>query len=373
MKEKSPIMYSLILAGSYTAYNIGSGLASGTEALQFLVSFGGYWPFIMIAFCTIFTIITVFIMYSCSYSQNFKEANEGYYYFGGKYIGKAYDALVVVTLVSCGLVMISGSGATINQLLGVPVYVGSVFMGIISAFAACKGLRKLVNILGYMGIVIVISVISISIYTISTTNGSPVETSKNVLQYVAEGKILQTGYLGIYHPIVAGVTYAGTLLLVSAPWVLTTGRLFRSNKDIMWTSVFSASFFYVCVLAVVIILMLKMDVVAGTQVPMLAAVQDILPILAYPYTAIIITAIFTTVTGMMWVLADRFANEGEKKFNIIIIGTIIFGVVGGSIFPFTTIVNFVYTLIGIAGILFGILIIIKAIKIKVSGNSLLNK
>lgn len=117
-------------------------------------------------------------------------------------------------------------------------------------------------------------------------------------------------------------------------------------------------------------LLLNTDVVAGKQVPMLAAVQNLLPALAVPYAVIIVLSIFTSITGMLWVLGDRFSQQGTKKFYAIVLGTTAFGVVGGSVLPFAKIVNVVYSFFGLAGLILGVFVIIKSIQIKRSGHSL---
>ena len=64
------------------------------------------------------------------------------------------------------------------------------------------------------------------------------------------------------------------------------------------------------------------------------ASKNMLPVLAIPYAVIIVMSIFTSITGMLWALGDRFSKQGTKKFYAIVIGTTAFGVIGGSVLPF---------------------------------------
>ena len=374
MKERRGWLSVLLLAGSYTSYNIGSAFASGNEALQFFGSFGGYWPFIMILACVIITAVTAYMMYAASYSKGFTKANQGYYYFCGKYIGFIYDWFISLTLVCFILAMLAGSGATVHQLYdSVPVWAGTLVVGVASAVAACFDLRKVIDSLGFLGVVIIVSIVCVGIFAIVSADESPIEASANMLQYVEEGKILQAGVFGIHHPVLGGIYYAGTLLICSMPWVLTSGSALNSRKQVLSTSILSSLFFWGCAFCAVLTLLLKTDVVAGKQVPMLAAVQDLLPALAIPYAIIIILSIFTSITGMLWVLGDRFSQQGTKKFYAIVLGTTAFGVIGGSVLPFATIVNVVYSFFGLAGLILGLFVIGKSIQIKLSGQNLVVK
>lgn len=187
----------MLLAGSYTSYNIGSAFASGNEALQFFGSFGGYWPYIMIGVCIV---ITAYMMYAASYTRGFTKANQRYYFFCGKYIGFVYDWFISLTLICFILAMLAGSGATVNQLYSsVPVWVGTLVVGVVSAIAACFDLRKVIDSLGFLGVVIIVSIVCIGIYALITSGKTPVEASANMLRYVEEGKILQAGVFGIHH------------------------------------------------------------------------------------------------------------------------------------------------------------------------------
>ena len=92
-------------------------------------------------------------------------------------------------------------GFKILQILysSVPVWVGTLVVGVVSAIAACFDLRKVIDSLGFLGVVIIVSIVCIGIYALITSGKTPVEASANMLRYVEEGKILQAGVFGIHH------------------------------------------------------------------------------------------------------------------------------------------------------------------------------
>ena len=141
MKQRRSWLAVLMPAGSYTSYNIGSAFASGNEALQFFGSFGGYWPYIMIGVCILLTAVTAYMLYAASYTKGFIKVNQGY--FCGKYIGFVYDWFISLTLICFILAMRYDDG---RRSLG---------------HRACFDLRKVIDALGFLGVVVIIKSIQI--------------------------------------------------------------------------------------------------------------------------------------------------------------------------------------------------------------------
>lgn len=363
-KQPNWVMQAIMLAGAYTAFNIGSGFATGNEVMQFFNSWGGYWPYVIWALGLLFALVTNHIMYKTGMTVSMEEYKSPYQYYCGKTIGKIFDIYVYVCLIAFVLVMISGSGATVNQYYNLPEWVGTIGMGIICGAIACLGLRKLVDVLGSIGIVILVFTVACAIYMICTAGTDPVTASANASAYVAEGKILQPNVFGIKHPLVCGFSYSGVLMMCCIAWVHTTGALLKDRKQMRLTSGLSSFFYYLPVLAVVLALALNMDAIAGSQIPMLAAVQNMIPKIAGLYTIIIILGIFTTATGQLFLLGDRFATEGTPKFYAVIFGIVAFAIVGGLFIPFSIIVNIVYSILGMSGIIMAIFMVVKVLRVR---------
>ena len=85
------------------------------------------------------------------------------------------------------------------------------------------------------------------------------------------------------------------------------------------------------------------------------------------YSIVIILGIFTTATGQLFILADRFSQQGTKKFYAIVFGTVAFGIATGSFIPFTTIVNIVYSVLGLSGVILSVFLLVKIIRVRRSG------
>ena len=53
--------------------------------------------------------------------------------------------------------------------------------------------------------------------------------------------------------------------------------------------------------------------------------------------------------------------------SAIVFGTVAFGIATGSFIPFTTIVNIVYSVLGLSGVILSVFLLVKIIRVRRSG------
>ncbi len=170
-------------------------------------------------------------MFVSSYENKFENSNQLYYHFFGKYIGRLLDIYVHLCLVAYILTMIAGSGATLNQYYGLPTFVGTLGMGLVAALIACLGLRKLIDILGSLGIVIIVAVFSVAAYAFFTSDVSALEGSKKCVTIRRRRKkVLQAGTFGVHHPVFSAFSYAGSFIMCGIPWMATIGLVVKKTE-----------------------------------------------------------------------------------------------------------------------------------------------
>ena len=111
-------------------------------------------------------------------------------------------------------------------------------------------------------------------------------------------------------------------------------------------------------------LLLNIDYIAefGMQIPVLTAIQKNVSWLALPFTVVILCAIFTTVTGFLWLIGRRFAEDKTTKQRIIVICACVFCTVSGAFIPFSKFVSLVYPISGIGGLLIFAFMIVHRIR-----------
>ena len=187
----------LTVGGAFAAYCIGAGFASGQETLQYYGSWGGSWPFILPVLTFVLLLLFCIGTYRTGCIKKFSDPNACYAYYCGKRLGRLIDIFCTLSIALSTLIMFAGSGATVHQYLGLPVWVGTLGMGIVSVIVVCLGLEKVTNVLGFSGIVVIIIMAVAGVYCFGTTELTIMEGQRHVLRYVEEGTFLQAQFMGI--------------------------------------------------------------------------------------------------------------------------------------------------------------------------------
>ena len=241
MNDKMNWKNVLTIGGAYTAYCIGAGFASGQETLQYYASWGGIYPFVLSALTFVLMFVICYGTFKTGYINRFPSPNAAYGYYCGKVLGKILDIFCTVSIALSTLIMFAGSGATVNQYLGAPVWVGTLVMGVVSVVVVCFGLEKVtkgmmiallvimvvlaVNSLfmpGFAGTLIIVILIGVGIYCFCTADSGVMQAQQNVQQYVDAGVIMRANFLGIENPILAVIT---AVLGVSVASVIPLDKL----------------------------------------------------------------------------------------------------------------------------------------------------
>lgn len=84
----------------------------------------------------------------------------------GKWLGTFYEHFVRIFLFAVVVVMISGTGATLNEYYGWNYYVGSLLMAVLIFAAFAFGFNKLIDVIGCIGPVIIVFSIVVAAATI---------------------------------------------------------------------------------------------------------------------------------------------------------------------------------------------------------------
>jgi uncharacterized membrane protein YkvI len=102
-------------------------------------------------------------------------------------------------------------------------------------------------------------------------------------------------------------------------------------------------------------------------IPTLAAITHMTPGLTWLFTVVLVAGIFTTITGYLWLLTDRVFGSTPSLYSRIFTAVLmIAGVSVGGILPFSKIINILWPLSGFVGILLGIFMVVKDIRLKVA-------
>jgi len=91
------------------------------------------------------------------------------------------------------------------------------------------------------------------------------------------------------------------------------------------------------------------------EIPLLAAVDFLWPAGSWTYSLIIFIGIFTTTTGYLWVINDLlFPGHDEgltAKGRLLVLILTIIGIFFGGLIPFSVLINLMFPICGIVGLM----------------------
>ena len=226
-------------------------------------------------------------------------------------------------------------------------------MGIVAVIVVCLGLQKVVDVLGCAGIIIIAITVVAGIYCITTSSITIPEAQQHLPEYIANGSILQGKFMGIDNCVIAMFSLIGAYITLGVLFNVSLGYSIKNNTEVLASAFCSTILYYAGILMVLLTLIKNLDYIAAikAQIPMLAAIENNIPVLAFPFTFVIVIGIFTTIVGYLWAFGRRFAEDKTKKQRIIVIVVTLIGVTVASFIPLAQLVNAIYPVVGIAGVL----------------------
>lgn len=356
MEGKTSIRNVIKYAGAFIAFMIGSGFATGQEIMQFFTSYGIYSLGGIIISMVLFSYMGSVLM-GFGYKHKDNANINAFQYYCGTIFGKFLEWFIPIFLFMVVVVMISGSGATMNQYFGTPQLIGTLVMAIIVLVTNYFGLSKIVDIIGYLGPITILFTLVISLVAIMK---NPAGLS-NVSQAMANVKDIPMATSSQNTWWLAGVLYVAYNVTGSIPFLTEMGKEANTRKEAVLGGVIGGIALMVSGLLLNVALLSYIEDIAGLEIPNLYLSDIISPAASFIFSIILICEIFSTASPMMWVAVQKFGGEeGSKRSRIVLIILTILAFIGGQL-PFGQLVGIVYPYTGYLGIVVLILVIVRTI------------
>ena len=347
-----------ILAGAVCAYWIGAGFSTGQEVLQFFAVNGinGIWAALL---CCVLTCAFSFTLWNAGQREKFENPYDVFPYYCGKYLGQIYIWFSVVLSYGIFVVMMAGGGATIHQYFGIPTYLGTGFIGILSLITVLLGVNKLINIIGVIGPIKILFVMVIGLAALVSAIGMPVLLTEGDALMPTLGFQSASGNWAW-----SGALYAFLALMMSTPFQVTCGQQSANKREARVGAVAGGIMFTIAIVFLVLAEIVYHELIVGQQVPTLAIANYVSPILGLLFSLIIVLCIYSAVASVLLMVVRKFAVDKTKKFNGIALILTGIGMFFGSIIPFDRLVNLLFPITGYAAILFAVLMFVKEASMK---------
>ncbi|NLJ51705.1 MAG: hypothetical protein GX342_06065 [Alcaligenaceae bacterium] len=343
MNQKVDFKNVIKMAGAFAAYLIGSGFATGQETLQFFASYGiqGLWGVLIIA---ILFAIFGFVVMVKGHQLQLALPSQIFHYYTGPVLGRLIEFFTLIFVVGIVVIMISGSGALVEEHFKLPSEVGFIGMGVLCALTVLLGLNRLVDIIGAIGPVIVVFTVVIGgwiffrdlsllgeqpIYDVMPDKAYEIRPAANVF--------------------ISAILFFSYNILAGAVFYTQLGKEANSAKEAGIAGVLGGLALAVAVLFMVISMLSNYELIIGTQVPNLLLGNTISPVVAFLFAIVIMLGVYSTAAPMYWLVKNelmRFLPNSVDKLTTIILGVLFMA--GGSL-PFGTLIGTIYPFAGYIG------------------------
>ncbi|WP_252504578.1 hypothetical protein [Sporosarcina sp. Marseille-Q4943] len=345
-------MKKIIKMGSaFIGIIVGAGFASGQEILQYFTSFGMMGIAAAIVSTALFAYIGMVLTRLGSRLRTTSH-KEVIYKISGRYLGTIIDYIIIFTLFGVGTVMVAGAGSNLEQQFGVPPFVGSLLMVVLVFITILLNVDKVVAVIGSITPFLIIAVVGVSIYCLVT-----MDTSFAVLDPIAND--VKTTLPNWF---MSAVNYVSFNIAVGASMSLVMGGAEKDERTAALGGLVGGLGLGILILLSHLAIFSKVDVVADSNLPMLAIINDISPALATFMAFVLYGMIFNTAVSMFYAFGARFVKIGTRNFKMFVLITLLIGF-ALSFLGFKNLVAHFYPLIGYLGLLLSGILIVSSFRL----------
>ena len=326
----------------YVGTVMGAGFASGREIWQFFGVFGRLGTVGIVLSSALFVLLgmmTAWIARSLDTHDMGKVVVPG----GNSRIISAVGYFMAGLLYTAIVSMTAAGGALLNQLFGLPRYIGGIFVTVLVILTVLGEFERVSKVFRYIMPVLFAVVVSVSILVIlcplkSTDIGQEIEPSPMASNWVLASLLyISVNMLGMIAVVaksavnardgrhaIAGAGLGGVFL-----GILSFGILAAMNQDMHYTQ--------------------------ALDMPMLGFAGRLSPVLTVVYGVVLFCSIYSAATSNFYAFTTKIKNGPRKK--TLVIGFAFLGFALGLV-GFKNIIAFLFPMIGFLGfIVIGMLIV----------------
>lgn len=332
---------SLAVAASFVGIVVGAGFASGMEALQYFVAYGtnGFFGVILASVTMLFA-ATAFMTFGSYFLA--REHNEVFYNVTSKPAAFIMDWSAVACMFSVGFVMFAGAGSNLQQSFGWPIWVGAVAMLALMLIVGRFDVDKVSSVIGWATPLLVVFVLIGSIYSFTQVDVNWSEVGNYAQQEVARADGTPYWWLG-------ALNHTGLNALCGVSMALVMAGDEFDTKSTRYGGILGGVIYAVMLALLVASLLIQVESVNGADMPLLAVIDNVDPVLGFIMTWVIFLMVFNTCLGMFYALAKRLTSKHPERFYPTYAIACVVGF-GLSFAGFQPLVNSLYPILGYLGL-----------------------
>ncbi|EON71160.1 hypothetical protein [Lysinibacillus sphaericus] len=338
---------SLQIGGAYVGIIVGAGFASGQEIVQYFTSYGYKGIFGALIATLGFAFVGMCIAQISSRLRTTSH-KDLIYLISGNTVGFVMDYLLSLFLFGVAVIMFAGAGATFEQMFGLPVWMGSIFMIALTIVTVMMNVKSIINIIAIATPYLLAVVTVIAVYSLATMELSFAEQVVIAEQQLrVESKSWWVTAL-LYMSFNIGVCFS--LLTVMCGSI-------RNERVAGMGGIIGGMLLGALILLINLSLLAKMNIIGGVDIPMLALANEIHPIIGLLMSLSLLGMIYNTAVGMFYSFMVRFFKPTKPSFKVAVI---FIGALGflASLAGFTTLVSKLYAVMGYLGFILVVSIVL---------------
>lgn len=330
---------ALSIAMAYVGVLVGAGLSSGQDLLQYFLCFGklGMVGVVLLGVLNVVfgrIIVTLGSHYQSTSHQEVLEQ------IAHPVINRIIDITLVISCFVVGFVMVAGAGANLQQQFGLPSWLGALLCSVLVAAIAFLDFDKITRVLGIFTPVIVVMILVVAGVTFW---GRSYDFEALDMAAATIKPAMPNVWLSV-------VNYFALCAMNGVSMALVLGGSVVRIGDAEKGGALGGTIIGLIVTCAALALFAHLDTVKGAEIPMLMIVNHIHPAFAFVYALVIFALIFNTAFSLYYATACRFGGDDMKKKRRLLIGIVAAGYIC-SFGGFTTLVSYMYPLLGYMGIL----------------------
>ncbi|MCQ9288902.1 hypothetical protein NQ035_08475 [Staphylococcus gallinarum] len=330
---------------AYVGIVVGAGFSTGQEVMQFFTSYG-LWSYIGVILSGLilgFIGRQVAKIGSAFDAQNHESTLD---YLFSDVFSKIIDYLLIFFLFGISVTMIAGAGSTFQESFGVPTWLGALIMVIAIYITLLMDFNKIVRALGVVTPFLIVFVVIIAIYYLF--NGS-----------VALNEVNSTvPKTSLWKAIIFGINYGGLAFAVGFSTIVAIGGDASKRKVAGSGALFGGVIYTVLLALINFALQAEYPKIKSASIPTLTLANDIHPWIGFALSIIMLAVMYNTILGLMYSFAARFTEPYSKKYHIFIVLMVLIAF-ALSFVGFTSLINFLYPVMGVIGLIVVVAVLIK--------------
>ena len=330
MKDLKSWQLGLIFTGSF----LGAGFVSGQEILQFFAVYGKMGVVGMILAICLFGFFGYIFMYVAK-TEKITAIDQIVIGEGKTLLHRFLNAVSLFFLFGVTVIMLAGAGSLLNELLGIPYFVGSACLTLVLAILSMKGMKGVLVISQIVVPVLLALVVLISLWSIVIFPPAKITAEASPESNPLLGNWLMSTILFFSYNILAS-------LAVLSPAAHRTG----SMKTVMKGIVLGAIMLLMMFASILVSLQRFYGRIDGADFPMQALAGQISPMLSILYAVLLLSAMFSGALSCMFgAFVQLFGENAVRKSVVWILWGAAFAC---SMFGFKELISVIFPVCGYA-------------------------